>query len=613
MKIAICIKQVPVVSMLRFDNESRRVVREGVPNEVNPFDVLAVSAVAELKRHTEVEAVVYTMGPPQAEEALVQCLAMGMDRGVHLVDRAFAGSDTLATARALALALRRESFDLILCGRNSVDAETGQVGPEIAEMLGLPQVTGVRRLELDEQAGAVIVERETDEGHERLLCPLPALITVTEGVAPETFPRPDAVEAARAISIEQLTAADLADDASLFGAGGSPTWVGEVYSEESDREAIVVRNEPVDASVARLMQYLEQRGVFQDTDDADGVATPRGPVRERGELGSIWVVAELLGGEVRPVTLELLGRASELATYLGTNVEAVLMGDAAERHAALLAAHGADIVWLADDARLSRYDTESHTTILAQVIDDHAPYAVLLGATANGLDLAARLAARLELGLTGDCIGLDLDDEGRLVQLKPAFGGSVVAPILSRTRPQMATVRPGILTPAAPDFSVPSVVRPLAVGEVTEPRVRLLESVPTDSAEGAELEHASVVVSVGMGIGGPENIGVARELADALGGSLGATRDLVDAGWMPRQHQVGLSGKAVSPKLYVAIALRGPLNHTVGIRKAGTVVAVNNSARAPIFRAADFGIVGDYAEVVPALTEAVKARSESQW
>ena len=129
--------------MLRFDNESRRVVREGVPNEVNPFDVLAVSAVAELKQHAEIEAVVYTMGPPQAADALVQCLAMGMDRAVHLVDRAFAGSDTLATARALSLALRRESFDLILCGRNSVDAETGQVGPEVAEMLGI--ATGYRR------------------------------------------------------------------------------------------------------------------------------------------------------------------------------------------------------------------------------------------------------------------------------------------------------------------------------------------------------------------------------------------------------------------------------------------------------------------------------------
>ena len=611
MKIAICIKQVPVVSMLRFDNESRRVVREGVPNEVNPFDVLAVSAVAELKRHAEIEAVVYTMGPPQAADALVQCLAMGMDRAVHLVDRAFAGSDTLATARALSLALRRESFDLILCGRNSVDAETGQVGPEVAEMLGLPQVTGVRWLELDEPSGEVVVERETDEGHERLRCPLPALLTVTEGVAPETFPRPDALEAARAVPIEQLTAADLSDDASLFGAEGSPTQVGDVYSEESDREAIVARNEPVETSVGRLMEYLEERDVFEDADGAGGGGTPRGPVRERGEMGSIWVVAEILGGGPRPVTLELLGRASELATRLGTNVEAVLIGDGVERHTALLAAHGADVVRLADDTRLGRYDTESYTAMLARAVAEHAPYAVLLGATANGLDLAARLAARLELGLTGDCIGLEVDEDGLLVQLKPAFGGSVVAPILSRTRPQMATVRPGILTPAAPDFGVPLDVRQLGVGDLAAPRVRLLERVPAATAEGAELEHARVVVSVGMGIGGPENIGVARELADALGGSLGATRDVVDAGWMPRQHQVGLSGKAVSPRLYVAIALRGPLNHTVGIRKVGTVVAVNNSPRAPIFRAADFGIVGDYAEVVPALTQAVRARRDS--
>ena len=136
MKIAICIKQVPVVSLLKFDGATKRVVREGVPSELNPFDVLAVSAVVSLKEALPVEAVVFTMGPPQAREALVQCLAMGADRAVHLVDRAFAGSDTLATARALSMALTREKFDLIICGLNSVDAETGQVGPEIAEPAG---------------------------------------------------------------------------------------------------------------------------------------------------------------------------------------------------------------------------------------------------------------------------------------------------------------------------------------------------------------------------------------------------------------------------------------------------------------------------------------------
>ncbi|CAI8007806.1 Electron transfer flavoprotein subunit beta [Geodia barretti] len=173
MKIAVCIKQVPVVSLLKFDNETRRVVRDGVPSEVNPFDVLGMSLAVNLKQDHDAEVVVYTMGPPQARDALVQCLAMGADSAVHLNDRAFAGSDTLATARALALALARDEYDLIICGRNSVDAETGQVGAEIAEMLDLPQVSGVRHLELDvstDGSASLTAERITDEGHDVVRC-----------------------------------------------------------------------------------------------------------------------------------------------------------------------------------------------------------------------------------------------------------------------------------------------------------------------------------------------------------------------------------------------------------------------------------------------------------
>ncbi len=612
MKIAICIKQVPVVSMLKFDNETRRVVREGVPNEVNPFDVLAVSAVAGLKQEMPIEAVVFTMGPPQARDALVQCLAMGMDRAVHLVDRGFAGSDTLATARALSMALRREEFDLIICGQNSVDAETGQVGPEVAEFLGLPQVTSVRRLELSDSGKGISVERATDDGYEALYCRLPALITVTEGVAPEMFPRKEAMAAAQSKPITEIAASDLSGDTTLFGLEGSPTWVDDIYSVESNREAIMVRNEPVEGAVKQLMDYLEGRGVFSERDASRPTGSPRGPLRERGAMGSIWVVAELLGGEARPVTLELLGRASELAAEIDTNVEAVLLGDGVERLAEVLAAYGADGVRLADDSRLAQYDTETYTSILAESVAAHTPYAILFPSTINGRDLAARLAARLKLGLTGDCVGLKIDAEGRLVQLKPAFGGSIVAPILSRTRPQLATLRPGILMRAIPDWTIGPAVSRIPVASLAEPSVSVLESVRDVSNEGADLEHARVIVCVGKGVGTPENIGVVRELAQALDASLGATREVTDLGWMPRQHQIGLSGKAVSPELYVAVAVRGPFNHTVGIQKAGTVVAINNTARSPIFRAADFGIVGDYAEVVPVLASAIRERRASR-
>ena len=201
MKIAVCIKQVPLVSMIKFDNETRRLIREGVPSEVNHFDVLAVGAAVNLREQLGGEVAVYTMGPPQAREALVQCLAMGADRAVHLTDRLFAGSDTLATARALSMALSKEGFDLVLCGRNSVDSETGQVGPEMAEFLGIPQVTNVSGIEATEDGDRLRIERQTDEGHDVIEASAPLLISVTEDVAPEIYPRREAMEAARSASI----------------------------------------------------------------------------------------------------------------------------------------------------------------------------------------------------------------------------------------------------------------------------------------------------------------------------------------------------------------------------------------------------------------------------
>ena len=608
MKVAVCVKQVPVVSMLKLDSATGRLVREGVPSELNYFDVLAISAMSSLKAAHDAEVVAYTMGPPQARSALVQCLAMGADRAVHLVDPAFAGSDTLATARALSLALGMEPFDLIVCGRNSVDSETAQVGPEIAEMLGLHQITGVRRLEVDDPGRTITVERQTDSGYEVIRAELPALITVTEGVGPEAYPSRDAMAEAESKPIVELGAADLPGDASQLGAEGSPTWVTGISSFESDREGTVVRDKPAGEAVALLVEYLEERGALDERSATRPPGPARGARRSAGPGGAVWVVAETLGVELRPVSLELLGKATELADALGSSAEALLIGPGAESHAATLTAHGADTVHLADEPRLAQYDTALYTNVLARCIRAHGPFAVLIPSTVNGRDLAARVAARLSLGLTGDCVGLEIDGQARLVQLKPAFGGNVVAPILSKTMPQMATVRPGITTPVQPDWTIRPVVERVDCAGLGESTVEVLERVTDSSAEGTELEGAGRIVGVGMGLGGPEGLEVVRELADTIGAALGATREVCDAGWLPRQHQIGLSGKAVAPDLYVAVALRGPFNHAVGVQKAGTVVAVNNSPRAPIFKAADFGIVGDYREVVPALTTALAGR-----
>ena len=609
MKIAVCIKQVPVVSMLRFDNETRRMVRDGVPNEVNPYDVLGISLAARLKAEHDAEVVVITMGPPQASEALVQAMAMGADHAIHLNDRAFAGSDTLATARALSIALQREECDLIICGRNSSDSETGQVGPEIAEMLGIPQITAVSNLEVAHDGDSLTAIRLNDEGHEEIECDFPVLISVTDGVAEETYPRREDMESASNKPIRELTAADLSEDTSQFGESGSPTWVNDVFSVESGRSGVVIRDATPEDAVSQIMDILDERRVFDRAASSGTAATRRGPRTERGNNnGPIWVAAELMGGGIRPVSLELLGRARELAPILGTTVEAVLIGSADESHTQELTAYGADTVHVADAPFLAHYDTEAHAAVLTEAIQEHSPYAVLLPSTTNGRDLAARVAGRLEIGLTGDCVGIEIDEEGRLSQLKPAFGGSIVAPILSRTLPNMATIRAGILSACEPDFSIEPVVNTLETSERNVSRVRVLNRVSDESAEGAELERAARVVSVGMGIGGPENMEPIRDLADALGASIGTTRDVADAGWLPRQYQIGISGKSVAPELYIAVALRGPFNHTVGIQRSGTIIAINNSPRSPIFRAADCGIVGDWREVVPVFTSVIRKR-----
>jgi len=607
MKTIVLIKQVPVVSAMKLDPETKTLKREGVPSEVSSFDVRALLKAIELRNTNGGEVVALTMGPPQARAALEHCLALGADRAVHLVDRAFAGSDTLATARALALALKREGYDLILCGRHSTDAETGQVGPEVAELLDIPQVTAVRKLTVNDSGQTLTVERETDSGFEMVECPLPALLSATEDLAPERFPSKADREKAKEKPIQEVTASDLSSDLSLFGTAGSPTWVASVQTVEVTREKKVLEGD-IPTQVQTLVQILLERGLFGTWAGEEG-ESDGGGLRERKPAGgkAVWVVAETLGDALRPVTLELLGKAAELATKYQGEIGALLMGSGVDRYVASLAIHGADIVYLADDQRLAPYSTEIHTALLVQVIQEHQPGVVLLGSTASGRDLAPRVAARLGLGLTGDCVDLEVNDQGQLLQYKPAFGGNVVAPILSRTTPEMATVRPGMLKKAKPNPARQARIEMLQLADNFTSRIKVLSQTGADAGKAAALDSADIAIGVGKGIGGPANLPVIEQLAAALGGApLASTRDISDLGWLPRQHQVGLTGRAIAPKLYFAIGIRGAFEHTVGIRRAGLVVAVNKNPKAPIFQNADLGIVGDYAEVVPLLTAALE-------
>ena len=310
---------------------------------------------------------------------------------------------------------------------------------------------------------------------------------------------------------------------------------------------------------------------------------------DRIRPGGLWVYCERGENGLRPVAFELLGQAARLAKKMDCAVTAVELGG--NKDEADLAARGADIVLRVEDASLARADELRCAGELAVLVEKYRPAALLLGATAFGRSLAPRLAARLKTGLTADCTGLDVDpDTGLLLQTRPAFGGNLMATIVCpSSRPQMATVRPKVFPAPAPD---PSRACDVVIERPAAPAspVALLERVRADSEMG--IGDADVLVSVGQGIGGAENIALAEALAKKLGGALSASRPLVDSGILPYARQVGQTGKTVSPRLYIALGISGAIQHMAGVA-AQTIVAVNTDPDAPIFQYARYAVQCD--------------------
>jgi electron transfer flavoprotein alpha subunit len=611
MRIVVCIKQVPSADRLKFDSREMRIVREGVPNEINPFDRRALAQAIALREKYGGEVIVLTMGPEQAREALYEALASGADRAVQLEGREFAGSDTLATARALAEACRHIGFDMILCGKYSVDGETAQVPGEVAAMLDLPQVSGVTSLEVHASLDRVTAVREMDDGLETIEARLPAVLTTSERLIKPIKVTPEMFAAARSQKIMVWGARDLEIDPLLLGSSGSPTWVTGVR-EVVNRRKHVVRSmgEGAEQVVDATVRDLLAEGLFGRWRARPSEAPPMlaGPLNAER---AVWVVAELHGGELRHVTFELLAEARRVASRLGGPVACVIIGHEVDPLASQAARHGAQYIYLADDAALGEFSLEQHAHVLAAAIRTHHPYLVLVPSTSNGRDLAPRVAARLEIGLTGDCLGLEVDGQGRVLQLKPAFAGSLVAPILSRTLPVMATLRPGAVEAFPPDGTRMVEVIHLDVANLPAKRTRVREHQLSEYTV-VGLERSQIIVGVGMGLGGPQYLPLVEELASALGAGIGATRKVVDAGWLPRQAQIGLTGHAYGPKLYVAAGIAGKPYHLFGLRRAGTILAVNSDPQAPIFAECDYGIVGDVHQVLPLLSaRLVRARREA--
>jgi electron transfer flavoprotein alpha subunit len=606
-RIAVLIKQVPRFEVMHLGSDGR-LERDGLELEMNPYCRRAVSKGVELAAAHDGTCTVVTMGPPPAEDSLREAIAWGATSGVLICDPALAGSDTLATARALAAAVTMgEPFDLILTGRNSVDADTGQVGPELAQLLGVPFVGGVRSLELDEE-GSLRARCEYDDGWVDMQTSLPAVLSCAERLCEPAKVDPPGRAAVAANRIQRLTAADLGDGP--WGQAGSPTQVGDVRVLDAVRRRLVLSG-AVDAQVRKAVDILADRGALgadpagpptgrSSASDASTIPEPSG-VRP----GSGPVIAVIVEPGRQRVGQEMLGAAAKLAEDIDGSV-VVLALDAGAG-----AALGAGDTtappyrqWGADAAlELTGSMVEEDVALAVGAwAESTRPWAVLAPGTMWGREVTARIAARLGAGLTGDAVDLDVAD-GRLVGWKPAFGGRLVAAITATSDVQLATVRPGVLALRSPRAPGPLEHRVLTVPALG--RVRHLDAHRDDDVD--TLLAAEVVIGVGAGVA-PEDYPALEPLRLALGAELAATRKVTDRGWLPRSRQLGITGHSIGPRLYLAIGLSGKFNHMVGLRGAGEVLAINTEPGALVFDESDIGIVADWREAVPLLTAELDKR-----
>lgn len=322
----------------------------------------------------------------------------------------------------------------------------------------------------------------------------------------------------------------------------------------------------------------------------------------------VWIYAEQRQGVLTPVVPELLGEGKKLADELGTEVSAILIGNGMEEITEELIKYGAENVYVADDEKLQHFTTDAHTTIITDAINEFKPEVVLFGATHIGRDVGPRVAARVDTGLTADCTSLDIDKEtNNLKQTRPAFGGNLMATIVCKNhRPQMSTVRPGVMEKAEYKEDAKGNVVNLEV-TLTEDDIRteVLEVVKSEQ-DAVSLIDANFIVSGGLGLGDPKGFQLMQDLADVLDGVVGSSRAAVDAGWIDQSHQVGQTGSTVRPNIYIACGISGAIQHVAGMSSSDMVIAINKDEKAPIFEVADYGIVGDLYDVVPALIEEFK-------
>ncbi len=329
---------------------------------------------------------------------------------------------------------------------------------------------------------------------------------------------------------------------------------------------------------------------------------------EINEYKGVMIYGEHAHGKIEPVTFELIAKGRELAETLGVETIAVIIGNDIDEMANELIYRGADKVIKASFDKLEHFISTSYSNIMAGIIEKYKPEIILAGSTTTGRALFPRVAVKVRTGLTADCTELEIDEKDRkLLQTRPAAGGTIMATIVCpNTRPQMATVRHKVFKEAERDESRKGTIDIYEVNNSMIDALTVFKQFVKDESQTINLTEADIIVSGGRGLKSPENFKIIEELANVMGGAVGASRPVIDEGWLPYSHQVGQTGKTVSAKIYIAIGISGAIQHLAGMKSSDTIIAINKDPNAPIFQVADYCIVGDLFQIVPMLTKKLK-------
>ncbi len=612
MNILVCVKQVPNTRHMTIDPETNRLVRHGISTILNPADRYSLEKALRLQDQYGGEVTVITMGAAPAREVLLSAYMVGVDRCIHLVDPAFGGSDTYATAAILSAAIRYEEkrkgepFDIIFCGKSTIDGETGQVGPEIAEILGIPFYSEISKIDYD--SVSFRIEYHSDHLSLSVSAKPPVLVTFPFGGDVCLRPSfPERLKEADTIEFPRLTFDDLSEwlDRDEIGLSGSATRVVRSFVPSASRESTIIDTGTPQEKAKKLYDYLTGAGLL-------GAAAEEKPARTRaveafpkGE-GRIFVYMEQnRQGKCTNVSLELLTPAIEIGHASGLRVCAVVMGEETAEAVEELKEYAVDEIITCKDPVLANRQLHDYTDNLGRMIEEYRPEGFLLAGTEWSKNVAARIAARFHTGLTADCSKIRFDSElGGIIWSRPAYGGKLMADIICRTkRPQMGTVREGVFikpdkcpgNPQIHDFKA-------ALSKISE-NVTILQSSVIPSFSKGDGSDTSIVVGMGRGIRNMDGFDLCCDLADALGADIGATKAATDMRLVSSKYLIGSNGKTVRPSIYFACGISGNFQHMTAVLDSGCIVAVNTDPNAEIFQYANYGVVGDLFEFIPAFID----------